>query len=330
MTTVLFFARARELAGAKSTSIAGDTVAEVLGNACRQYGSEFAELLETCTVMVDDDVIRRDQHATHTSGDQMAVLPPVSGGSEEVGPAANRAEHGHSEHGHSRHDHDRSDADKPDHVHDRDNGCESDDGHVRDKSQLRVAILTVSDRASVGTYEDRTGPAIEATLAELGAPSGAGSTPRTDSTPQTDAAARTDVASTRAATRDAVLDSVVLDRRIVADERDAISGALTEWCDSGTIDLVLTNGGTGLSPRDVTPEVTREILDVEAPGIAELMRSTGLRSTPLAALSRQVVGRRGNTIVVNLPGSTRGAVESLEAIASILPHACLMARTEVW
>ncbi|MGB6056786.1 MAG: molybdenum cofactor synthesis domain-containing protein [Microthrixaceae bacterium] len=311
MTTVLFFARARELAGAKSQNLAGDTVSEVLENASRRFGSEFAELLETCTVMVDDDVVRRDQHATHTSGDLMAVLPPVSGGSEDLGPTANSGGHDNSHHDH-------------------DHGCEPHEDHGRDKAQLRVAILTVSDRASVGTYEDRTGPAIEATLAELGAPRSTGVTTQTEATTQTHVAARTDSAATRTETQAAVLDSVVLDRRIVADERDAIAGALIGWCDSGTIDLVLTNGGTGLSPRDVTPEVTREILDVEAPGIAELMRSAGLRSTPLAALSRQVVGRRGNTIVVNLPGSTRGAVESLEAIASILPHACLMARTEVW
>ncbi|HTO00284.1 MAG TPA: MogA/MoaB family molybdenum cofactor biosynthesis protein, partial [Microthrixaceae bacterium] len=126
-----------------------------------------------------------------------------------------------------------------------------------------------------------------------------------------------------------VLSAEVVERRIVADDLEAIVLALTEWCDSGEIDLVLTNGGTGLSPRDVTPEATSQVLDVVAPGIAELMRAVGLRSMPLAALSRQVVGRRRNTIVVNLPGSTRGAVESLEAIASILPHACAVARTEV-
>ncbi|MGB3410273.1 MAG: molybdenum cofactor synthesis domain-containing protein [Microthrixaceae bacterium] len=285
MTTVLFFARARELVGAKSQAIAGDTVAEVLETASRQYGSEFAELLESCTVMVDDDVIRRDQHASHPAGDQMAVLPPVSGGSEEVGPAGSHSQHGQSQH-----------------------GCEPHDGHGTGDPQLRVAVLTVSDRASVGTYEDRTGPAIEAALERFGVPGG----------------------SDVSVLDTSVLDTAVRDRRVVADDWNAIAGTLIEWCDSGAIDLVLTNGGTGLSPRDVTPEVTRQIVDVEAPGIAELMRSAGLRSTPLAALSRQVVGRRGNTIVVNLPGSTRGAVESLEAIASILPHACLMARTEVW
>lgn len=250
MTNVLFFARAREIAGAKSRVIDGVTVADVLRAAGEEFGDEFNELLGTCTVMVDDEVVHRSLHASHPAGHELAVLPPVSGGSC---------------------DHDRPGPGK----------------------RLRVAVLTISDRASVGTYEDRTGPAVEAALTES-------------------------------------LDAEVVTRRLLADDKDQIIGTLVEWCDAGSIDLILTNGGTGLSPRDVTPEATREVLDVEAPGIAELMRSAGLASTPLAALSRQVTGRRHNTVIVNLPGSTKGAVESLEAVTAILPHACAMARAEVW
>ena len=116
-------------------------------------------------------------------------------------------------------------------------------------------------------------------------------------------------------------------RAVVADDRSEISRILTEWCEGDQVDLILTNGGTGLARRDVTPEATRQVLDVEAPGITELMRAAGLEHTPLAALSRQVAGRRGRTILLNLPGSVRGATESLEAVVDILGHACETARS---
>ena len=110
-------------------------------------------------------------------------------------------------------------------------------------------------------------------------------------------------------------------RDVVPDSFDRIVEVVRRWCDADLVDLVVTNGGTGLSPRDVTPEAVRSLLDVEAPGLAELMRARGLAHTPMAALSRQVAGRRGHTIVVAVPGSVKGAVESIQAIADVLPHA---------
>ncbi|HTN99891.1 MAG TPA: MoaD/ThiS family protein, partial [Microthrixaceae bacterium] len=141
MTTVLLFARARELAGAKSVVVEGTTVSDVLKVAGERFGDEFSKLLESCTIMVDDEVIRLDQQDTHSAGNEMAILPPVSGGSGDHNPAEDRG---------------------PAEV------CGAHDaGSTR---RLRVAVLTVSDRASAGTYEDRTGPAVESALAELGRP----------------------------------------------------------------------------------------------------------------------------------------------------------------
>ena len=108
-------------------------------------------------------------------------------------------------------------------------------------------------------------------------------------------------------------------RVVVPDERTEIEGALRGA--AGDAELVVTTGGTGLGPRDVTPEATRAVIDREAPGIAELMRSAGLASTPMAALSRGVAGTIGNTLVLNLPGSTKAVVESLNAVEPILGHA---------
>lgn len=160
-----------------------------------------------------------------------------------------------------------------------------DDEHER----VRVAVLTVSDRAARGDYADETGPAVEALAAdELGA--------------------------------------MVVDRCVVPDERGRIEYVVSQWCDGGHVDLVLTSGGTGLAPRDVTPEAVRAVLDVEAPGVPELMRAAGTAHTALAALSRQVAGRRGRTLVVTLPGSPGGATDSLRAVLAILPHAVAMAR----
>lgn len=246
MTTVLMFARARELAGTKVAEVDAATIDDALRTLGERYGAEFVELSETCTIVVDGEVVLAGEFGSRSPGDELAVLPPVSGGMT---------------------DHHGSD------------GARS----------ISIAVLTVSDRATAGEYEDVTGPAVEAVLVETLA--------------SADAAAE------------------VVARDIVPDELDRIVAVVRDWCDGGLVDLVVTNGGTGLSPRDVTPEAVRSLLDVEAPGLAELMRSVGLAHTPMAALSRQVVGRRGHTVVVAVPGSVKGAVESIEAIATVLPHA---------
>lgn len=114
---------------------------------------------------------------------------------------------------------------------------------------------------------------------------------------------------------------MVLPPFVVPDETDAIAAAITGLADDGACDLVLTTGGTGLAPRDVTPQATRRVLDYEIPGLAEAMRMETRARVATAILSRQVAGVRNSTLIVNLPGSPKGAVECLEAIAGALPHA---------
>ena len=155
---------------------------------------------------------------------------------------------------------------------------------------IKVGILTISDKGSRGEREDLSGPAIREMVATLGAE-----------------VARYD---------------------IVPDERDIISLKLLEWCSEG-LDLVVTTGGTGLGPRDVTPEATRDVIEREAPGMAEAMRSQGLQATSLAMLSRAVVGARGKTLIVNLPGSPKGVRESLAVLLPVLPHAVGILKGEV-
>jgi molybdenum cofactor synthesis domain-containing protein len=146
----------------------------------------------------------------------------------------------------------------------------------------RAFVLTVSDRGHAGQMADQSGPAVAGLLTGGGFEVGA--------------------------------------VQIVPDEREQIAGALTAAAEAG-YDLVVTTGGTGLGPRDVTPQATAAVLDFEVPGLAEAMRHAGLASTPLAALSRGVAGVRRGTLIVNLPGSVRGATESLEAVLPALPHA---------
>ncbi len=153
---------------------------------------------------------------------------------------------------------------------------------------MRVAVLTVSDSVSQGNCEDRSGPAVaEACRAKQWE---------------------------------------VMATAVLADDCDKIGAKLREWADSGAYDLILTTGGTGIGPRDVTPEATAAVCQKLIPGLAEEMRRKGLESTPRAALSRSVAGVRGSTLIVNLPGSPKGAAESLAAIASLLPHAAQIVR----
>lgn len=148
---------------------------------------------------------------------------------------------------------------------------------------IRAAVVTVSDGVTHGTRVDESGDLAESMLREAGFD--------------------------------------VVERAVVPDERPVIEGLLVELADAKAIPLVVTTGGTGFGPRDVTPEATRAVIDREAPGLAELMRREGLAKTPLAALSRAVVGSRGGTLIVNLPGSPKGVRESLEAALTVVPHA---------
>jgi molybdenum cofactor synthesis domain-containing protein len=157
---------------------------------------------------------------------------------------------------------------------------------------MRAAILTISDLSFQDQRPDRTGPELAARLEALGWQVGA--------------------------------------RRLVPDERALIAGALLELCSREDVDAVFTAGGTGVAPRDVTPEATRDVIDREIPGLPEVMRAEGMKSTRRAALSRAVAGARGSKLILNLPGSPRGALESLSAVADLLPHVVELLQGRGW
>ena len=157
---------------------------------------------------------------------------------------------------------------------------------------MRIGILTVSDRSARGARPDTSGPLIA------------------------------DIVASR------LNGATVVRRHILPDEQDAIRQTLTEWSDRDDLDVILTTGGTGFAPRDVTPEATRAVIDREAPGIAEALRAASLQKTPHAMLSRGVCGLRGRTLIVNLPGSPTAVREHLEVLLPVLPHAVQLLRQD--
>lgn len=149
-------------------------------------------------------------------------------------------------------------------------------------SRRAATVVTASDGVHAGTREDASGPAVEALL---------------------------------------TADGFTVTREVVPDDRAAIAALIVRLADEEGRALVVITGGTGLGPRDVTPEATRDVIEREVPGLAEAMRAAGRAVTPRADLSRGVCGVRGTTLVVDLPGSPKGATESLEAVRGLLPHA---------
>lgn len=149
---------------------------------------------------------------------------------------------------------------------------------------ITIGILTVSDGAARGERQDLSGARARELVTQLPA-------------------------------------STVQLQGIVPDEQEQIAALLRSWCDEQKINLLLTTGGTGMAPRDVTPEATRAVIEREAPGIAEAMRAISLKYTPMAMLSRGVAGIRGRTLIINLPGSPKAVQECLEYVLPVLPHA---------
>lgn len=156
--------------------------------------------------------------------------------------------------------------------------------------QIRFGILTASDRSARGERPDLSGPALVDLVREQG--------------------------------------WQVAKQAILPDDRAVLSGTMADWADSRAIDVLLVTGGTGFAPRDVTPEATRDVIEREAPGLPEAMRAASLQITPHAMLSRLVAGIRGRTLIINLPGSPKGAVENLQVLLPVLEHAIKLLRDE--
>ncbi len=156
---------------------------------------------------------------------------------------------------------------------------------------IRAGVLTISDKASRGERVDTSGVAIAELLTTI--------------------------------------DAAVMRSEVVHDEREQIDCTLRTWADADDLDLIVTTGGTGLSQRDVTPEATAEVIERPVPGLGELMRSAGLKHTPMAALSRGVTGVRGRCLILNLPGSEKGVRQSQSAVLDILPHAIELLRGRI-
>ncbi len=148
---------------------------------------------------------------------------------------------------------------------------------------ITVGVLTISDRGARGEYEDKSGPVIRAIVTER-------------------------------------LGARLVKYEIIPDEIELIRSTLINWADEAGLDLILTTGGTGFAPRDVTPEATRAVIERETPGLTEAMRAESLKVTPHAMLSRAVAGIRGHTLIINLPGSPKAVRENLETILPALPH----------
>ena len=125
------------------------------------------------------------------------------------------------------------------------------------------------------------------------------------------------------------LDSHIVRYEVIPDEKDVIAGKLTDWADEGNVDVILTTGGTGLGPRDVTPEATLAVVDRVVPGLGEAMRAETFSKTPFALLSRAVAGIRGRCLIINLPGSPKAVRECLEVVLPVIPHAVEIIKGEV-
>mgnify|MGYP001095553295 CR=1 FL=1 len=156
---------------------------------------------------------------------------------------------------------------------------------------IRVAILTASDKGSRGEREDLSASVIRELVARI--------------------------------------EGEVVAYAVVPDDREILAQKLREFCDEVKADLVLTTGGTGFGPRDVTPEATRDVIEREVPGLPEAMRAAGLKATPRAMLSRAIAGIRGKSLIINLPGSPKGVRENLETILPALPHGLAILKEEV-